>query len=191
MNNMLNDRSSPLSLLQTRRSGKPQTMTGPGPTEVELAQMLRIAIRVPDHGKLHPWRFVSVRDDQRDELGAVLRRALSEEDPCATIAHHNKEDEFAHYGGALVVLISAPLEGHKIPVWEQQLSCGAVGMNLLNAASVLGYVAGWVTGWRTYSPPGEHIAGFIFIGRSVIELEERPRPELTDVVSVWQPPEFT
>jgi len=199
MNNMLNDRSSPLSLLQTRRSGKPQTMTGPGPTEVELAQMLRIAIRVPDHGKLHPWRFVSVRDDQRDELGAVLRRALSEEDPCATIAHHNKEDEFAHYGGALVVLISAPLEGHKIPVWEQQLSCGAVGMNLLNAASALGYVAGWVTGWRTYSPrvtaafcrPGEHIAGFIFIGQSVIELEERPRPEITDVVSVWQPPEFT
>jgi len=79
------------------------------------------------------------------------------------------------------------------------LSCGAVGMNLLNAATALGYVAGWVTGWRTYSPrvtaafcePGEHIAGFIFIGHSTVDLEERPRPELTEVVSAWQPPEFT
>jgi len=84
-------------------------------------------------------------------------------------------------------------------VWEQQLSCGAAGMNLLNAATALGYVAGWVTGWRTYSPrvtaafcrPGEHIAGFIFIGHSTIDLEERPRPELTEVVFAWQPPEFT
>jgi nitroreductase len=196
---MLNDRSSALSLLQTRRSAKPQSMIGPGPTDAELHEILKIAIRVADHGKLHPWRFVVVSDDQRDQLGALLRQALSEEDPCATIAHHNKEDEFAHYGGTLVVLISAPIEGHKIPVWEQQLSCGAVGMNLLNAATALGYVAGWVTGWRTYSTrvtaafcrPGEHIAGFIFIGHSAVDLEERPRPELTDVVSAWQPPEFT
>lgn len=194
---MLNDRSSPLSLLQTRRSGKPRAMTGPGPTEAELAEILSIAMRVPDHGKLHPWRFVVVGDDQRDQLGALLRQALSEEDPCATIAHHNKEDEFAHYGGTLVVLISAPIEGHKIPVWEQQLSCGAVGMNLVNAAAALGYVAGWVTGWRAYSPRvtaafcegGERIAGFIFIGRSSVELEERPRPELNEIVRLWQPPE--
>ena len=199
MNDMLNDRSSALSLLQTRRSGKPQTMTGPGPNEAELQEILSIATRVPDHGKLHPWRFVIVGDDQRVLLGAVLRQALSEEDPCATMAHHNKEDEFAHYGGTLGVLISAPIEGHKIPVWEQQLSCGAVGMNLLNAAAAHGYVAGWVTGWRTYSPrvtaafcrAGEHIAGFIFIGQSTVELEERPRPELTEGVSLWQPPEFT
>jgi nitroreductase len=168
-------------------------MTGPGPNEAELQEILSIATRVPDHGKLHPWRFVVVGDDQRDQLGAVLRQALSQEDPCATIAHHNKEDEFAHYGGTLVVLISAPIEGHKIPVWEQQLSCGAVGMNLLNAATALGYVAGWVTGWRTYSPlvnaafcqPGERIAGFVFIGHSAVDLEERPRAELTEVVSLW------
>ena len=196
---MLNDRSSALSLLQTRRSAKPQAMTGPGPKDAELQEILSIASRVPDHGKLHPWRFVIVGDEQRDQFGALLRQALSEEDPCATIAHHNKEDEFAHYGGTLVVLISAPVEGHKIPVWEQELSCGAVGMNLLNAATALGFAAGWVTGWRTYSPrvtvafcrPGEHIAGFIFVGQSAVELEERPRPQLTDVVSQWQPPELT
>ena len=194
MHLMLNDRSSAVSLLQTRRSAKPQAMTGPGPSEAELREMLSIATRVPDHGKLHPWRFVIVGGDQRDQFGALLRQALSEEDPCATIAHHNKEDEFAHYGGMLIVLISSPTEGRKIPVWEQQLSCGTVGMNLLNAASALGYVAGWVTGWRAYSPrvtaafcrPGERIAGFLFLGTPTRELEERPRPEREDVVKIWE-----
>jgi len=196
MNNMLNDRSSALSLLRTRRSAKPQAMTGLGPSETELNEILSIAMRVPDHGKLHPWRLVIVSDDQRDQLAALLRQALSEEDPCATIAHHTKEDEFAHYGGTLAVLISAPIEGHKIPVWEQQLSCGAAGMNLLLAADALGYVAGWVTGWRAYSErvrlafcgAGERIGGFIFIGHPGRELEERPRPSLSEVWSSWQPP---
>lgn len=194
---MLNDRSSLLSLLQTRRSGKPRNMSGPGPTAQELDEILSIATRVPDHGKLHPWRFVLVAEDQRDALGALFRQALSEEDPCATIAHHNKEDEFAHYGGALVVLVSAPVPNHKIPVWEQELSCGAAGMNLLLAAQALGYVVGWVTGWRAYSPRvtaafcerGERIAGFIFIGHSTVDLEDRPRPQLADVVRNWSPPD--
>jgi nitroreductase len=192
---MLNDRSSLLSLLKTRRSAKPRAMSGPGPTEAELEQILTVAARTPDHGKLQPWRFIVVGDDQRDRLAAVLRQALSEEDPCATIAHHNKEDEFAHYAGSLVVLVSAPIEGHKIPVWEQLLSCGAAGMNLLLGATALGYVGGWVTGWRTYSPrvtaefcdPGEKIAGFIFIGQSAVELEERPRPALDEVAKRWSP----
>jgi nitroreductase len=171
-------------------------MAGPGPTAQELEQMLTIAARTPDHGKLSPWRFVVVDDEQRDALGALLRQALAEEDPCATIAHHNKEDEFAHYPGTLVVLVSAPVRDHKIPVWEQELSCGAAGMNLVMAAHALGYVAGWVTSWRAYSPRvnqafcagGERIAGFIFIGRSAVELEERPRPDLQQVSRRWQPP---
>jgi nitroreductase len=87
------------------------------------------------------------------------------------------------------VLISAPVREHKIPVWEQALSCGAAGMNLVMAAPALGYVAGWVTGWRAYSPrvtrafcaPGERIAGFIFIGHSAVDLEDRPRPEAAKV----------
>jgi nitroreductase len=194
---MLNDRSSILSLLETRRSGKPRELAGPGPTPEEMERILTIAVRVPDHGKLTPWRFVTVADDQRDELAALLRGALAEEDASATDAHFAKEDEFAHYSGQLVVLISAPVENHKIPVWEQQLSCGTVGMNLLLAAHALGYVAGWVTGWRAYSPrvnvafcePGERIAGFIFIGHAARELEDRPRPELASVWRLWQPPQ--
>ncbi len=194
--NMLNDRSSALSLLETRRSAKPRELVGAGPTADEMARILTIAARIPDHGKLHPWRFVTVADDQRKALAHLLRDALSEENPDATEAHYAKEDEFAHYEGQLVVLISAPVENHKIPVWEQELSSGAAGMNLLMAAHALGYVAGWVTGWRAYSErvrrafcgPGERIAGFVFIGRPGREIDERPRPLLSEVASNWQPP---
>jgi nitroreductase len=196
---MLNDRSSALALLETRRSAKPRELVGRGPSAEELERMLTIAARAPDHGKLAPWRFVIVADDQRDAFAAVLQEALAQENANASDAHRRKEEEFAHYAGQLVVLISAPIEDHKIPVWEQQLSCGAAAMSLLIAAPALGYVAGWVTGWRAYSPlvtaafcaPGERIAGFIFIGHAARELEERPRPRLSDVVRPWQLPDFS
>ena len=194
---MLNDRSSLLSLLETRRSGKPREMVGPAPSAEELARMLAIAARIPDHGKLSPWRFVTVADHQRDALAKLLHEALAAEDPSATPAHYEKAEQFAHYAGALVALLSAPVENHKIPVWEQQLSCGAAGMNLLLAAHSLGYVAGWITGWQAYSQhvqaafcaPGERIAGFIFIGHPAAELVERPRPDLTAVHRPWSPPQ--
>ena len=170
-------------------------MAGPGPAREELEQILTIASRTPDHGKLHPWRFVVVDEDQRDALALLLRQALSEEVAGASEMHHSKEQAFAHYGGTLVVLVSAPIANHKIPLWEQELSCGAAGMNLLLGASAFGYDAGWVTGWRAYSPrvaaafcaPGERIAGFVFIGRADCEFDERHRPELTDVVRTWAP----
>jgi len=193
---MLNDRTSLLSLLESRRSGKPRELVGPGPTAEEMERILAIAARTPDHGKLAPWRFITVAGDQRDTLEAVLQEALSEENPDATAGHREKEHEFAHYSGQLVVIVSAPVPDHKIPVWEQELSCGAAGMNLLIAAHALGYVAGWVTGWRAYSEhvrnafcePGERIAGFIFIGHAARELEERERrPPLEAVHKSWRP----
>jgi nitroreductase len=195
---MLNDRSSILSLLETRRSGKPRELVEPGPTTQEMERILSIAARTPDHGKLFPWRFVTVADDQRDELALLFRQALASEDECAPPAKHQKADEFAHYAGQLIVLISAPVAGHKIPLWEQELSCGAAGMNLLLAAHALGYVAGWVTGWYAYSDkvrgafcgPGERIAGFIFIGQASRELDERPRAPLATVWKPWHPPEL-
>ena len=157
--------------------------------------MLRIAMRVPDHGKLSPWRFVVVGKDQREQLALLLRRALQEEDPCAGPAHHEKADQFARQGEALVILVSSPVQNHKIPVWEQELSAGAAAMNLLNAAHAMGYVAGWITGWQAYSPkvnaafagPGERIAGFIFIGSPGRDLEERVRPDPAQVVRRWEP----
>lgn len=193
---MLNDTSSLLSLLETRRSAKPRELVGAAPTAEEMERILSIAARTPDHGKLAPWRFVTVAEDRRDAFEALLRQALAEENPEATDAHFAKEREFAHYKGQLVVLVSAPVPGHKIPLWEQELSCGAAGMNLLLAAHALGYVAGWVTGWRAYSErvrgafcePGERIAGFIFIGHAERELEERERPSLEKVARPWRPP---
>lgn len=193
---MLNDRSSAISLLETRRSGKPREMVAPGPSEDELHQILNIAMRVPDHGKLAPWRFVVVGKEQRDHLAVLLHKALQAEDECAGPAHHEKEDQFAQQGEALIVVISSPIAGHKIPVWEQELSAGAAAMNLLTAAHAMGYVGGWITGWRAYSPmvnaafagPGERIAGFIFIGSPARDLEERPRPDPAQIVKKWAPP---
>jgi len=193
---MLNDRSSLMSLLETRRSEKPRDLVGPGPTPEDLQRILTIAARTPDHGALTPWRFVTVSHDQRDALAELLLKALAEDNPSATHAHREKEVNFAHYAGQLVVLVSAAVPDHKIPLWEQELSCGAAGMNLLLAAHALGYVAGWVTGWRAYSnrvlaafcEPGERIAGFIFIGHAASPLEDRARPEPSAVSRAWTPP---
>ena len=193
----LNDLTTPLSLLESRRSGRPREMVAPGPSDAELGRILAIAARAPDHGKLAPWRFVIVAAEQRERLAALLADALPESDPAAGAAHFAKAHEFAHQAPALVVLISAPLRDHKIPVWEQQLSCGAVGMNLLIATHALGYVGGWLTGWAAYAErvraafcaPGERIAGFFFLGSPGVELEERPRPDPALVARNWIPPQ--
>lgn len=193
---ILNDASSALSLLETRRSGKPRDLAAPGPSSEELDRILTIAMRTPDHGKIAPWRFVIVRQDQRQKLADLLARALPEHDPNASSAHYAKALEFAHQAPVMIVLISSPIQGHKIPVWEQELSCGAVAMNLLQATHAMGYVGGWITGWQAYSPRvtrafcdnGERIAGFIFLGSPGNPLEERSRPALVDHLAEWQPP---
>ena len=193
----LNDTSNALALLETRRSGRPREMVDPGPSPEELRRILTIAMRTPDHGKISPWRFVIVGKKQRQALDELLARALPEHDPQALPAHYAKAAEFAHQAPVMIALISSPIRNHKIPVWEQELSCGAVAMNLLHAANALGYVGGWITGWQAYSPrvtsafcrEGERIAGFIFLGTPANPLEERPRPSLEDHVSEWQLPE--
>lgn len=195
---MLNDRTSILALLETRRSGRPRELALPGPSDDEMMRILAIGARTPDHGKLFPWRFVTVGEDQRDDLATLLGKALTEEEPDAPPAKFAKAEEFARQSGALVVLISAPVPDHKIPLWEQELSAGAAGMNILIAAHALGYVAGWLTGWQAYSErvraafcgPGERIAGFIFIGTPAKDPEERPRAPLATVWRPWQVPEM-
>ena len=194
---MLNDLTSILSLLETRRSGKPREMIAPGPSSDELERILTIAARTPDHGKLFPWRFVVVETDQREALAALLAEALPASDPEALPAHYAKTAEFAHQAPGLVVVVSAPIAEHKIPLWEQELSSGAAAMNLLLAAHALGYVGSWITGWAAYSErvraafcaPGERIAGFVFLGTPGAPLEERPRAPPATVVRRWVPPE--
>lgn len=193
---MLNDRSSALSLLQTRRSARPRDLVAPGPSRDELDLILTIAARIPDHGKLSPWRFVHVPQSGRPALQALLERAYRIDNPAPGRLELEAVERFASQAPELVIVLSAPQPSTKIPLWEQQLSCGAACMNLLNAAHALGYAAGWVTGWATYSEEvrrafaageEERIAGFIFIGTPGIELEERPRPELAQVASEWPP----
>lgn len=189
---MLNDISSTLSLLHTRRSGKPRDMVGPGPDDAQLHAILEAAIRVPDHGKLNPWRFVVVAPDQRDRLATLIVDAFRAEQPMASVAQVEAMEQFAHQAPALVVVVSSPIHG-KIALWEQELSAGAACMNLLTATHASGFVGGWLTGWPAYSDtvrdafggPGDRIAGFIFIGSPLRELSERPRAAYDQVVSNW------
>ena len=190
-----NDLSSPQSLVATRRSGKPRDMVAPGPDADQLRRILASAMRVPDHGKLAPWRFVVVPADQRDALSKLLVDAYRGENPAAGRLEPEAMNQFAQQAPTLVVVLSSPKTGSKIPLWEQELSVGAVCMNLLTAVHAHGFVGGWLTGWPTYSDAvrdafgndQERIAGFIFIGTSARELEERPRPVYEDVVSEWKP----
>lgn len=193
---MLNDRSSTLALLETRRSCRPRDLVEPGPSPEELRRILSIAMRTPDHGKLHPWRFVHVPRHRRDAFAAVLQDAYRRDHPEPGRLELEANDRFARQAPELVVALSSPTPGHKIPVWEQELSCGAACMNLLLAAHAMGYAAGLVTGWAAYSEtvlaafgkPPERIAGFIFLGTPAADLEDRVRPDYDDVVAEWSPP---
>lgn len=189
---MFNDRSTPLSLLTTRRSGKPRAMVAPGPDEAQLRTILSVGMRVPDHGKLAPWRFVIVPKERRDAFETLLAEATGRaRDGQRIDVAANRE--FAQQAPVLVVVLSRPVKDSKIPVWEQELSAGAACMNILNAAHALGFVGGWLTGWASYDAhvrdafggPDEKIAGFIYLGSPGAELEERPRPDYDAVVSVW------
>jgi nitroreductase len=192
---MFNDLSSTLGLLETRRSGRPRDLVAPGPDSDQLRRILAIAARTPDHGKLHPWRFVHVPRDRREDFAALLHRAYRIDNPAPGRLELEANERFARQAPELVVALSSPTEGHKIPAWEQELSCGAACMNLLLATHAMGFAAGWVTGWAAYSPkvlaafgaPGERIAGFIFLGTPGTELEERLRPDYDEVVSEWAP----
>ncbi|WP_439534583.1 nitroreductase family protein [Polymorphobacter sp.] len=193
---IFNDTATAASLLATRRSGKARDLVAPGPDAPTLAAILAAAIRVPDHGKLAPWRFIVIGADQREALGAMLENAYRAEKPGASRMEIEAMHSFARQAPTLIVLMSRPYPESHIPLWEQQLSVGAAGMQLLNAAHAHGFVGNWLTGWASFSPavtaalgePGERIAGFFFIGTATKPLDERPRPEPAAVIRLWAPP---
>jgi nitroreductase len=190
---MFNDRSTPFSLLSTRRSGKPRDLVAPGPDDAQLRQILEIAARTPDHGKLAPWRFVIVPEDKRGALAKVITQAYRVERPQAARLEIEALEQFASQAPVLVVALSSPKVESHIPLWEQELSAGAACMNLLHAAHALGFAGGWLTGWSAYSDAvrdafgaePERIAGFLFLGTPGKQLEERPRPDLEKIISTW------
>lgn len=188
---MFNDLSSVQSYLATRRSGKPRDMIAPGPDPSTLATILQVALRTPDHGKLFPWRIVILED--RASFGALLETAFLSANPDARRAQIDSAIAFSQFAPTLLALIYSPQPSPKIPDWEQQLSVGAVGMNLLHAVHAHGYVGSWITGWASYSKivlnalcrDNELIAGLFFIGTAGQPLVERPRPNPTDIIRSW------
>ena len=192
---MFNDTSSPLSLLRTRRSGKARDMAAPGPSPEQLADILAIGTRVPDHGKLNPWRIIAIPQGQRDAFGARIIAAYCAERPEAGRLEIETFKAFARYAPVMLALLSTPVASSKIPLWEQQLSAGAMAMQVMNAAHAHGFVANWLTGWPAGSEamlrtlggtgPDDRIIGYVFIGSAMKALEERPRPDLSAVFSEW------
>ncbi len=187
-----NDTSTAATLFATRRSGKARDMVAPGPDAAQLRAILGAAARVPDHGKLAPWRFVTVADGRRPALAEGLLAAYVAEKPDAGRLEREAAQAFALQAPCLVIVLAHPVESH-IPTWEQELSAGAAIMQLLNAAHAHGFVGNWLTGWAAYSAavhalvgePGERIAGFVFIGTPAKPLDERPRPDFDAVVRAW------
>jgi nitroreductase len=181
-----------IDLLLSRRSGSAKAMKEPGPSKKQLAQILQAGSRAPDHGKLFPWRFIVFEGKGRERAGDILAEVMKAEGE----RDKQVEEERARFLRAPVVIgvVSAAREQHKIPVWEQELSAGAVCQNILVAATALGFVANWLSEWYAYHPvvkdrlglkPGERIAGFIYVGTAKDDLEERPRPEMDRIVTVF------
>ncbi|HEY6577841.1 MAG TPA: nitroreductase [Rhizomicrobium sp.] len=192
----LNDTDSgALGLLLSRRSGSAKAMLAPGPSASEIEILLRAALRVPDHGKLAPWRFLLFEGDARNRFGRILAECVRKEDPQASDERLRMERERFLRAPLVIGVVSRVREGIPIPEWEQVLSAGAACQNLVLATHALGYVANWITEWCAYHPcareamglkSGERVAGFIYIGRPALPIEERVRPDFTALVERFQ-----
>ena len=177
------------SRLANRRSAPAQALGLPGPSHDEIKRILALGARTPDHGKLFPWRLVVMGPNSR----AALAKALA---PLA--ARQTGPDKAAKVLAKLtaaptsILVISSPVESATVPLWEQQLSAGAVCMNIEHAASALGFSSSWITDWYSYDAEaltllglrtGERVAGFIHIGTAVEPLLERPRPDVASITT--------
>lgn len=181
-----------LELLKTRRSVKPIELSGPGPSPAELETLLTIAARVPDHGKLAPWRFIVFEGDARLTAGETIATVFREQRADATAEQIEFERKRLARAPLVVAIVSRAGPHVKIPEWEQLLSAGAAAMNLVIAAHAMSYAASWITEWYSYDRrvldalglgPNERIAGFVHIGRPAKPPEDRERPRLADIVT--------
>jgi len=180
--------------LLTRRSVGSAFLKEPGPDAAELEQMLTIATRVPDHGKLTPWRLVVIEGDARQKAGDRLAEIAARKNPDADAASIEMERGRFLPAPLTIGVISAPKPNPKIPEIEQLLSAGNVAFNLVHAAHALGFAASWVTRWYAFDPEaaamlgardGERFVGFVQIGTPTAVIEDRDRPRLDDIVSRW------
>lgn len=181
-----------LDLLKTRRSLKPLDMTGPGPSPAELETILTIGARVPDHGKIVPWRFIVFEGDARTKAGEIFGKIFRAKNVTATPDQIEAEKKRFTHAPLVIAVVSRTSKHPKVPPWEQELSAGASAMNIVHAAHALGYVANWLTGWMAFDrdvlnalglTADEKIAGFIYIGKAERPTEDRPRPALSEIVT--------
>ncbi|MGB9141983.1 MAG: nitroreductase [Aestuariivirga sp.] len=190
----LNDLSSPLAFLKTRKSGSAKALGSPGPSPAQLSEILEIAVRVPDHGKLTPWRFVLFEGAARADIGkafAVRWKVLHPE--------HGEEMLAFHRGlflraPTVIAVVSTAAPHAKIPEWEQLLSSAAVCYNIVLAATAMGLDAQWQTDWVAYDAEtitamglkgSERVSGLVYIGTTTAPLEERPRPDPQALLTRW------
>src|SRR5262249_22063238 len=181
-----------LRLMQTRRSPRISDLGPPGPSADEVDTLLSISSRVPDHGKLVPWRFLVIEGEAKKRIAAAWLPILRKAHPEATEEQISKEPERFAECPLVIAVISRAGPHPKIPEWEQILSAGAACMSLVLAAHALGYGANWVTGWAAYDreclallgvSAAERVAGLIHIGTPKVVQDERPRPPLSAIVT--------
>ncbi len=194
-NRMTDDLSNPtLALLRRRRSVPPVTMAGPGPIGAEIEAMLAIAARVPDHGKLAPWRFILFDGEGRRRAGEVIAAVFAAENPEAPAARLEAERTRLLHAPLVIGVVCRAGPHFKIPEWEQVLSAGAATMNLIVAANALGFVTAWLTEWFSYDERvaqglglvgAERFVGFVHIGRPTVVVEDRVRPVMADLVTAF------
>ena len=181
-----------IDLLKIRRSVKPREMSGPGPSPAELDTILTIGARVPDHGKLTPWRFIVFEGDARARAGEVIAQVFAGKNPAALQTEIEIEKRRLMEAPLVIAVVSFTRPHPKVPPWEQELSAGASAMNIVTAATALGYGANWLTGWFAFDrdvltglgvKADEKLAGFIHIGRPPGPPEDRPRPPLGEIAT--------
>ena len=181
-----------LELLKTRRSVKPMELEGPAPAPSEIDTLLKIASRVPDHGKLAPWRFIVFEGNARTTAGDTIAATYRADHPEATPDQIEFERKRLSRAPLVIAVVSRAGPHVKIPEWEQQLSAGASAMSLVFAAHAMGYAASWITEWYAYDrrvlnalglAPHERVAGFVHIGRPGKPPEDRDRPKLDAIVT--------
>ncbi len=181
-----------VALLQRRRSVAPHLLVDPGPTAEEVETLLAIASRVPDHGRLAPWRFLVIDREAGRRIGEMIAAAFRADNPGASPETEAFERNRLARAPLVIGVVSRAAPHVKIPDWEQVLSAGAAAMNLVIAANAMGYATSWITEWYAFDrrvldalglAPDERMAGFVHIGRPKETPIERPRPVLGDVVT--------
>lgn len=169
--------------------------TLPGPNGALLENILSAAMRVPDHRKIEPWRFIIIEGNEREKLGQKLSSRYSEITPTASKSELEEEAGRLLRAPLCVTVVSSPDHMHRTPVWEQELSAGALCLNLLYAVGAAGFSASWISEWWAFDAEinkilglsnNERIAGHVFVGQTNSELAERPRPTSTAKISKWK-----